>query len=85
MLQNQCISVTNLRKNTKDCLKNLSQGEKFIFINNKPVAVIIDIHTYEDFFPVTTLQQLDPEEVTEKISKKAAKIRKMRSSEFVNL
>jgi PHD/YefM family antitoxin component YafN of YafNO toxin-antitoxin module len=85
MLQNQCISVTDLRKNTKDCLKNLSSGEKFVFINNKPVAVILSLDAYEEFFPITMLQPLNATEVTEKISKKAAKARLMHSSKFVNI
>ena len=52
MLKNQCISVTELRLNTKKHLEDLQKAdlkhkEKFIFVNNKPVAVLMDIELYE--------------------------------------
>lgn len=85
MITDQCISVTDLRTNTKQCLDKLKEGEKYIFINNKPKAVLMDIEFYEKFFGGYVLKELPAEEVTDNLRKKAEKVRKMKSSEFVNL
>ena len=46
MLTDQCISVTDLKKNMNAYVKNLRK-DKIIFVNNAPVAVLIDIKKYE--------------------------------------
>lgn len=85
MLQNQCISITDLRKHTSQCLHNLKKGEKYVFINNKPVAVIIDINVYEDHFTKPKLIELPEEEITPEIKKMAEEASEMDSSEFMNI
>ena len=47
MLKDQCISVTELKKNANTYLKSLDK-EKIIFVNNKPIAVLMNIDDYED-------------------------------------
>jgi len=48
MLTKQCISVTDLKKNTSMYIKSLkTDGAKTIFINNKPVAMLIDIEQFD--------------------------------------
>ncbi|MFA5793170.1 MAG: type II toxin-antitoxin system Phd/YefM family antitoxin [Candidatus Gracilibacteria bacterium] len=47
MLRQQVISVTNLRTKTKESLQNLQRGPKYIFSNNSPVAVLLDVEEYE--------------------------------------
>lgn len=44
------ISITDIRKHASRYINNISvTGEKLIFVNNKPKAVLIDIKTYETF------------------------------------
>ena len=47
MLKQQVISVTDLRKKTKECLEDLDKNPKFIFMNNKMVGVLLDVDQYE--------------------------------------
>jgi prevent-host-death family protein len=46
MLTDQCVSVTDLKKNMNAYVKDLRK-DKIIFVNNTPVAVLIDIKKYE--------------------------------------
>ena len=46
MLTDQCVSVTDLKKNMNSYVKDLRK-DKIIFVNNAPVAVLIDIKKYE--------------------------------------
>ncbi len=85
MLQEQCVSVTDLRTKTKFCLEGLDSQPKYIFINNRPVAVILDIHEYEEHFARPELIQLRKDEVTEDMLKKAAKARKTKRSDLINI
>lgn len=45
MLSQQIISITDLRTNTAKVLN--STGIKYVFVNNKPKSVIMDIKKYE--------------------------------------
>jgi prevent-host-death family protein len=48
MLSEQCISVTELAKNTSGIIKRSSRIEtQYVFVNNKPQAVILSIREYE--------------------------------------
>jgi prevent-host-death family protein len=47
MLTDQCISVTDLKKNMNAYIKDLRK-DKIIFVNNAPIAVLIDIKKYEN-------------------------------------
>jgi hypothetical protein len=47
MLTDQCLSVSELRKNFNSHLKDLKNGSKVIFINNKPVAVLSSINNFD--------------------------------------
>jgi prevent-host-death family protein len=46
MFTDQCVSVTDLKKNMNAYVKDLRK-DKIIFVNNAPVAVLIDIKKYE--------------------------------------
>ena len=50
MIKDQCISVTDLRTKTKQCIDESKKEPKYIFINNKPVAVLINMTEYENNF-----------------------------------
>jgi len=62
MLSKQCISVSELAKNTSAVVKrSKTQGVQYVFVNNKPQAVLLDIDMFEkmDFDP----DFLTPQEV----------------------
>lgn len=82
MIQDQCISITDLRKNTKACLKDLNKGEKYVFVNNKPIAVIMDINLYEE---LPQLIELPKAETTPEILSMAKEAEEMDISEFDNI
>lgn len=46
MLTDQCVSVTDLKKNMNAYVKDLRR-DKIIFVNNTPVAVLMDVKKYE--------------------------------------
>ncbi len=46
MITDQCVSVTDLKKDMNAIIKNLKR-EKIIFVNNTPVAVLMDVRKYE--------------------------------------
>lgn len=84
MFQNQCISVTDLRTNTKQCLKELEQP-KYIFMNNRPIAVLVDIKQFEEEFSSTRLKKLPTKEITLKIKKAADKARRAKKINLTNI
>ncbi len=75
MLKDQCISVTELKKNANVYLKSLDK-EKIIFVNNKPIAVLMNIDDYEkslkdhDLFDVTFAPYVSPKEILDTYDKK---------------
>ena len=85
MLKDQCISVTDLRTKTKTCLEDLEKEPKYIFINNKPVAVIIDVVEYEKNFLKPELIELAKNEVDETLAKEASKARKTRKQDLLDI
>lgn len=85
MFQDQCISVTALRTKTKACLEDLEKDPKYIFINNRPIAVLLDIHEYEEHFLQPSLQELSYGEVDENLRKHAATARKSKKSDLINI
>lgn len=85
MIKDQCISVTDLRTKTKTCLEGLDKEPKYIFINNKPVAVILDIVEYEKTFLKPDLIELKKAEVGDKLAKEAALARKTGKKELVDI
>lgn len=85
MLKDQCISVTELRTKTKQCLEDLNQEPKYIFINNHPIAVLIDINEYEEHFLKPELTELSSDEVDEKLAKQARIAKKSKKSDLVNI
>ena len=70
MLRQQVVSVTDLRRNTKQCFDGLEQNPKFIFMNNKIVAVLLNVEEYEALTR-PDLKELPKEQVTEKMRKMA--------------
>jgi len=70
MLAEQCISVTDLKRDTKNILSSLKwNGPKVIFVNNRPVAVLTDIDDTdltiqkEDFSFYFWEEWIDPKEI----------------------
>lgn len=48
MHTDQCISVTELAKNTSSIIKRTPKmGVQYVFVNNKPQAVILSMKEYE--------------------------------------
>jgi len=85
MLKDQCISITDLRRKTKDCLKGLDKHEKFVFVNNQPVAVLASIELYEDLMKYHRLQPLSLEEVTPKMLAAIERTKKIPRSKLLNI
>jgi len=48
MFSDQCVSITDLKRNASGLIKWLkNDGNKIIFVNNKPVAVLVDINNFD--------------------------------------
>lgn len=84
MFKDQCISVTDLRTKTKECLEDLSKEPKYIFINNHPIAVLVDINQYEAAFSKPQLIELNNDEVHADLKKRALKARESKKTELIN-
>lgn len=84
MLQNQVVSVTDLRKKTKECLAGLEKNPKFIFSNNKMIAVMITVEEYETLTQ-PDLVELPSEEATLELKKLAKKAKATRKSELLEI
>lgn len=85
MFHDQCVSVTDLRTKTKSCLEDLDKEPKYIFINNRPIAVLIDIHQYEEHFSKPHLVELKMDEIDENTKKQAQVAKKSRKSDLINI
>ncbi|MFC1615914.1 hypothetical protein ACFL21_02130 [Patescibacteria group bacterium] len=85
MTRSQCISVTELRTETKKCLENLNEEPKYVFINNKPIAVIMHIVDYEEHFAKPELKQLKKSQVSKTLKKEALKAKKTKKEDLINI
>lgn len=85
MKKDQFISVTDLRMHTKKSLENLEKGEKYILINNKPKAVLIDFEVYEKLKNHAGILELPLSQQTPEILSKAKQARKLSKSKLANL
>lgn len=85
MLKDQCISVTDLRTKTKQCLDGVTREPKYIFINNRPIAVLMDLRTYEDRFAQPRLFELSEDAVDARTKKRAASARRMKKENLMNI
>lgn len=48
MISNQCVSVSQLARHASAVLRKVkATGKQFVFVNNQPQAVILDIRAYE--------------------------------------
>ena len=48
MISSQCTSVSELSRNASAIIRRVkSTGRQYIFVNNKPEAIILDIRAYE--------------------------------------
>ena len=70
MITDQCVSVTDLKKDMNAIIKDLKR-EKIIFVNNTPVAVLMDVRKYEKIFKNTdiiniTVEPKFPKKLTKK-------------------
>ena len=68
MISEQCVSVSDLRKNMSAHLEQVQNHKpKVIFSNNKPIAVLISIEDYpldiQPTFSFDFTPPLDPKEV----------------------
>lgn len=85
MLKDQCISVTDLRTKTKECLEDLGKEPKYIFINNRPIAVLLDISQYEATFSKPELIELTENEVSADLKKRALAAKKTKKGDLLNI
>lgn len=85
MIKDQCISVTDLRTKTKTCLEGIDKEPKYIFINNKPVAVLVDIIAYEKNFLKSELVELEKNEVDEVLIEEGVRARKAGKKNLINI
>jgi len=88
IFQNQYISVTDLQTHTKKHLSDLKKNAKFIFSNNKPKTVMLDISVYETLVKNkpesidTNLIPLPKHEITPEILKSAGKAYNTNEEDF---
>ena len=85
MFKEQCISVTDLRTKTKQCLDGVTQSPKYIFINNRPIAVLMSLRVYEDRFTEPRLVELSDDVVDVRTKRKAASARQAKKSNLINI
>jgi PHD/YefM family antitoxin component YafN of YafNO toxin-antitoxin module len=85
MFKDQCISVTELRTNTRECLQGLEKEPKYIFINNRPVAVLIDINAYEEALMKPDLLELPIDQVDNTLKKQIAAAKKSKKSDLIDI
>jgi len=88
MTKAQCVSITDLRRNTKECFADLPDiGVKYVFINNKPKAVLVDIDDFDAFYspPRVTLYRMRDDDLTPEMKKKIEKAKKAKKSDFTNI
>ncbi|MBI4261964.1 hypothetical protein HY624_00370 [Candidatus Uhrbacteria bacterium] len=85
MFKEQCISVTDLRTKTKQCLDGTTQEPKYIFMNNRLIAVLMSIRTYEDRFAEPRLVELSEDVVDARMRRKAASARRVKKSNLLNI
>jgi prevent-host-death family protein len=69
MITDQCVSVTDLKKDMNAIIKDLKR-EKIIFVNNTPVAVLMDVRKYEKIISEKDIINIT---VQQKFPKKLAK------------
>ncbi len=59
---------------------------KFIFVNNEPIAVLLDIQEYESHFVKPVLRELGHEEVSLSLKKEiAAIVRKTKKKDLIDI
>ena len=76
ILIDQCVAVTELKRNASGLIKSLKKNwNKIIFVNNKPVAVLSDIDDFDfciedsfnfDFWP----EGVDPKVILDQLVSK---------------
>lgn len=84
MIKDQCVSVTDLRTKTKECLEGLDVNAKYIFMNNKPIAVLVDVDEYEEMF-TTDLIEMPEDELTPELIAMAEEARNTPKDELLNI
>lgn len=61
MLQEQIISMTDLRYKTKSIIESLSRWPKYVLLNNKLEAVILTPAEYEHFRQLQRVEEMNME------------------------
>jgi len=84
MIKDQCVSVTDLRTKTKECLSGIDKAPKYIFVNNKPVAVLVNIDAYESMTK-PQLIELSTDEVSQELLNEAKKAKKTSQKELLDI
>lgn len=84
MLKDQCISITDLRVKTKDCLAGLKGKPKYIFANNKLVGVLVDPDEYERE-KIGVLYELDEKKESPDLIKKVRNsLKEVKETELID-
>ncbi len=62
MIASQVVSISDLRTHRKKVLTSLSkEGSKYIFVNNKPKAILLSCEEYERLKDIADAFAFDPE------------------------
>jgi hypothetical protein len=87
MLSEQCISVTELAKNTSGIIKRaITFGTQYIFVNNKPQAVILSMKEYEAYEKNRVeFGYVHPSELSEDTLSMIDRAKKLSKKEFIDL
>lgn len=85
MFKDQCISVTDLRTKTKQCLDGVTREPKYIFINNRPIAVLMGLRVYESGFIEPRLFEMSEDVVDARTKKRAASARRKKKANLINI
>lgn len=85
MIKDQCLSITDLRTKTKQCLEEAEKNPKYVFVNNKPVAVIMNIDQYEMHFMSPDLVEMPEAEASALLKKEAQLARKIAKADLLNI
>lgn len=88
MIANDCISISELKKSPSQILKSLKQDKKkFIFVNNKPQAMILDFDFCEQLWITDDFIEfwiVDKTELSLETQKRLKESEKIPLSEYVN-
>lgn len=87
MRSEQCISVTELSKNTSGIIRRAgATGVQYVFVNNKPQAVILSMQEYESLEnSMVEFGNIHSRELSEETKNMYDRAKKLPKEAFVDL